>query len=276
MTAGGEVHCGDNLPFLATVPSASVDLVYIDPPFATGRRLRGRGGSFQDPAGVEAHVAWLRPRLAELHRVLSPTGSLIVHLDFRTVHYVKVALDGIFGGDRFVNELVWCYSVGGKSPRAFGRKHDTLLWYARGPGYAFYPDAVRIPRRAGSHMKVVADADGRPVQLKRDARTGKLYSYPVHAGKVPEDWWTDIETLNRSDRQRTGYPTQKPEALLERLIAATTRPGDLVADVFCGSGTAAVVAARLGRRYLAADSSEEAVAITRARLAELARAARIP
>jgi DNA modification methylase len=271
-----EIHCADNLEILARVPTASIDLVYVDPPFATGRRLRGPGGSFSDRGGVEAHVAWLRPRLVEFHRVLRPTGSLVVHLDARTVHYVKVALDGVFGPERFVNEIVWCYSVGGKSPRAFGRKHDTLLWYARSAGYAFFPEAVRIPRRPGSHMKVVADADGRPVQLKRDARTGKLYSYPVHAGKVPEDYWTDIETLNRSDRQRTGYPTQKPEKLLERIILATTRPGDLVADFFCGSGTTAVVAARLGRNYLAVDSSPEAVAITRSRLAALPATARAP
>ena len=271
-----QIHCADNLEVLAGVATASIDLIYIDPPFATGRRLRGPAGSFSDRGGVEAHVAWLRLRLGELHRVLKPTGSLVVHLDGRTVHYIKVALDGIFGADRFVNEIVWCYSVGGKSPRAFGRKHDTLLWYGRSDRYAFYPDAVRIARKAGSHMKVVADADGRPVQLKRDARTGKLYSYPVHAGKVPEDYWTDIETLNRSDRQRTGYPTQKPEALLERIILGMTRPGDLVADFFCGSGTTAVVAARLGRAYLAVDSSPEAVAITRSRLAALPATVRAP
>jgi DNA modification methylase len=272
----GEVHCADNLAVLATVPSASIDLVYIDPPFGTGRRLRGRAGSFGDRAGIAGYLAWLQPRLVELHRVIAETGSLVVHLDSRAVHHVKVILDGIFGQDRFVNEIVWCYSVGGKSPRAFGRKHDTLLWYARGPRYAFYPDAVRIPRRPGSHMKVVADPDGRPVQVKRDARTGKLYSYPVAAGKVPEDYWTDIETLNRGDRQRTGYPTQKPESLLERVVLAMTRPGDLVADFFCGSGTTLAVAARLGRRFLGVDCSAEAVAITRSRLADLARAARAP
>src|SRR5262249_40391063 len=159
------------------------------------------------------------------------------------------------------------YSVGGKSRRAFGRKHDTILWYARGPAYRFYPEQVRVPRKPGSHMRVVRDELGRPVQVKRDARTGKLYRYPVDAGKVPEDYWTGIETLNRGGRERTGWPTQKPEALLRRIILATTRPGDLVADFFCGSGTTAAAAQALGRRWLAVDVSKEAVAITRARLA---------
>jgi DNA modification methylase len=225
---------------------------------------RGRAGSYADPG--PGAVEWLLPRLTEMRRTLAATGSLFVHLDYRTVHHVKVALDGLFGAERLVNEIVWCYSVGGKSPRAFGRKHDTILWYGKGPRYAFYPDQVRVARKPGSHMKVVADADGRPVQLKRDARSGRLYAYPVHEGKVPEDYWTDIETLNRGDRQRTGWPTQKPERLLERIILATTRPGDLVADFFCGSGTTPAVAARLGRRWLAVDAAPEAVAISRARL----------
>jgi DNA modification methylase len=257
-----ELHCDDNLEVLRRLPDAAIDLIYVDPPFGTGATRRGRAGSYDDPAGV----AWLLPRLTEMRRVLAPTGSLFVHLDYRTVHHVKVALDGLFGAERFVNEIIWCYSVGGKSPRAFGRKHDTILWYGRGPGYAFYPDQVRIARKPGTHMKVVRDGAGRPVQLKRDARTGKLYAYPVHEGKVPEDYWVDIETLNRGDRQRTGWPTQKPERLLERIIQATTRPGDVVADFFCGSGTTLAVAARLGRRYLGVDVSEEAVAISRARL----------
>jgi len=163
-----------------------------------------------------------------------------------------------------------------KSRRAFGRKHDTILWYARGPEHAFYPEAVRVARKPGSHMRIVRDGDGREVQVKRDRKTGKLYRYPVSAGKIPEDYWTDIETLNRGDRQRTGWPTQKPEALLARIILATTRPGDLVGDFFCGSGTTAAVADRLGRRFIAVDSSEEAIRLTRARLAQPALGLRAP
>ncbi|HKA91488.1 MAG TPA: site-specific DNA-methyltransferase [Haliangiales bacterium] len=257
--------CADNLEVLRRLPDGRLHLIYVDPPFGTGSRRRGAAGGYDDPRHLEAYLDWLRPRLVGFHRVLAPSGSLFIHLDWRTVHYVRVELDKIFG-DRLVNEIIWCYSVGGKSRRAFGRKHDTLLWYGRAARPAFYPDAVRIARKPHSHMKVESDADGRPVQVKRDRETGRIYRYPVHAGKVPEDYWTDIETLNRGDRERTGWPSQKPEALLERIIRATTQPGDWVADFFAGSGTAAVVAARLGRRFLAVDDSPDAVAVTRARL----------
>jgi DNA modification methylase len=260
------VICRDSLEVLRDLEGSVIDLVYVDPPFATGRTRVGKGGAFDDAFELQEYMGWLRPRLVELHRVLKPTGSLFIHLDWRTVHYVKVELDQVFGLGGLVNEIIWCYSVGGKSSRFFGRKHDTILWYARGKEFAFYPDRIRIPRKAGSHMRVIRDESGREIQLKRDRKTGKVYAYPVHAGKIPEDYWTDIETLNRGDRQRTGWPTQKPEALLARIVEATTKPGDLVADFFCGSGTTAVVAQRLGRRFLAVDSSPEAIAITRERL----------
>jgi DNA modification methylase len=265
------ITCGDNLAVLPGIADASIDLIYADPPFGTGRTRRAPGGRFADPDGAD----WLVPRLEHFHRVLTPTGSLFLHLDFRSVHAAKLALDRIFGAAALVNEIVWCYSVGGKSPRAFGRKHDNILWYGRTERYAFYPDQVRIPRRPGSHMKLVRDGAGNAIQEKRDRKSGRVYRYPVHEGKVPEDYWTDIETLNRSDRERTGWPTQKPEKLLARIIQATTRPGDLVADFFCGSGTTGVVAQKLGRRFLLADASPDAVAITRRRLA-LGSSLRIP
>ena len=145
--------------------------------------------------------------------------------------------------------------------RGFGRKHDTILWYAKGDDWAFYPDAVRVPRRGGSHMRLV---DG--VQEKTDKRTGRVYRYPVHAGKIPEDWWTDIETLNHSDRERTGWPSQKPERLVTRVLAAVTRPGDRVADWFAGSGTTAAVAQRLGRGFITVDREAAAVAVCAKRL----------
>lgn len=265
---------GDNAEVLATLADGSVDLCYIDPPFGTGAARRGAGGrSYSDPGDdPEALVAYLTPCLAETHRLLAPHGSLFVHLDYRAVHYVKVALDRVFGRDRLVNEIIWCYSVGGKSRRSFGRKHDTILWYARTAGHAFFPDAVRIARKAASHMRVVTGPDGQPVQEKTDRRTGKVYRYPVAAGKVPEDWWTDIETLNRSDRERTGWPTQKPERLLERIVAAASAPGALVADWFAGSGTTAVVAQRAGRRFVTVDREKAAVELAAARLAEAGRA----
>jgi len=156
--------------------------------------------------------------------------------------------------------------VGGKSRRMFGRKHDTILWYARSSDYAFFPDAVRVPRKPASHMRVVRDPDGNLVQEKTDRRTGKVYRYPVDAGKVPEDWWIDIELLNRGDRERTGWPTQKPERLLERIIRGTSSEGALVADWFCGSGTTAATAQRLDRRFLAVDVEAEAIRCAAQRL----------
>ena len=261
---------GDSLELARAFPPASLDAVYIDPPFGTGRVQRGRSGAYADDGDdPAAHVTWLAPWLEASRAALAPTGSLFVHLDWRAVHHVKVFLDGLFGRTGFAGELIWCYAVGGKSRRGFGRKHDTILWYGRSPDWAFYPEQVRVPRRGGSHMRVVRGPDGAPVQEKTDRRTGKVYRYPVDAGKVPEDWWTDIETLNHSDAERTGWPTQKPERLIHRLLSAVTRPGDHVADWFSGSGTTAAVATRTSLRFTVADLDPAAIAITLARLAAL-------
>ncbi len=255
------VH-GDALRELETTADRALAAIYIDPPFGTGNVQRGRGHRYADRADdPDAFVAWLSPYLEHSRRALADHGSLVVHLDHRAVHYVKVALDRLFGRARFVNEIVWCYAVGGKSRRGFGRKHDTLLWYARSADWSFYPDAIRVPRRAGSHMRVV---DG--VQEKTDRKTGRVYRYPVNAGKIPEDWWTDIETLNHSDAERTGYPSQKPERLVERVLAAVTRKGDRVADWFAGSGTTAAVAQRLDRGFVVCDREPGAIRVTTTRL----------
>jgi hypothetical protein len=150
------VVCGDALDELTALTDGALAAIYIDPPFGTGSVRRGRGHAYADPADdPEAFVTWLSPYLEHSRRVLAATGSLFVHLDYRSVHYVKVALDRLFGRDQFVNEIVWCYAVGGKSRHGFGRKHDTILWYARSRDWAFHADAVRIPRRGGSHMRVV-------------------------------------------------------------------------------------------------------------------------
>ena len=256
---------------LARTSDGALAAIYIDPPFGTGATQRGRGHAYADRADdPDAFVAWLAPQLAECRRALADTGSLFVHLDYRAVHYVKVALDRLFGRAHFVNEIVWCYAVGGKSRRGFARKHDTILWYARGADYAFYPDAVRVARRAGSHMRAVVE-DGVAIQEKTDRRTGRIYRYPVHAGKIPEDWWTDIETLNHSDGERTGWPSQKPERLVERIVQAVTVPGDRIADFFSGSGTTAVVAQRLARSFVAVDRERAAIDVARVRLAEQGR-----
>jgi DNA modification methylase len=273
-TAPDRLVLGDNLGVLGALADASVDLFYLDPPFATGAPRRGRAAlEFADAhADPAAHVDWLWPRLVECRRALAAHGSLFLHLDYRAAHYVKVALDRLFGRARFVNEIVWCYSVGGKSRRSFGRKHDSILWYARGADYAFFPDAVRVPRRTGSHMRLVRGPGGAAVQEKTDRRTGKVYRYPLAAGKVPEDWWADIETLNRGDAERTGWPTQKPERLLARILLGASAPGALVADPFCGAATTAVVAQRHRRRFLANDAAPAAMRVSRDRLAAAGRA----
>jgi len=260
--------CADALAVACALPDACLDAIYIDPPFGTGTVRRGRGHHYADRADApEPFVAWLEPYLEHARRTLAAHGSLFVHLDYRAVHYVKIALDRLFGRERLVNEIVWCYSVGGKSRRGFGRKHDTILWYARGPQWAFYAEAVRVARRGGSHMRLIGG-----VQEKTDRKTGRVYRYPVSAGKVPEDWWSDIETLNHSDRERTGWPSQKPERLVERVLGAVTRPGDRVADWFVGSGTTAAVAQRLGRRFVAVDREPAAIALCTKRLVAQGRA----
>jgi hypothetical protein len=162
------VVLGDSAAVAAAVPAGSLAAIYVDPPFGTGTVRKGRGTQYRDVAGdPDAFVEWLGPWLDASREALAPTGSLFVHLDWRTVHYVKVALDRRFGRDCFAGELVWCYAVGGKSRRGFGRKHDTILWYGRTPKWAFHADPVRVARRGGSHMRVVGG-----VQEKTDRRTG--------------------------------------------------------------------------------------------------------
>ena len=261
------VVTGDSLAVAQQLAAGTIDCIYIDPPFGTGKVRVGRGTAYQDVDGDPAgFVAWLSPWLQESHRVLAAHGSLFVHLDYRTVHYIKVELDRIFGGRNFINEIIWCYAVGGKGARCFGKKHDTILWYGRSDAWAFFPEQIRVARRGGSHMKVVHDENGQLVQQKVDRKTGRVYNYPVDAGKIPEDWWTDIEVLNHSAHERVGWPSQKPERLLQRIIAAVTKPGDIVADWFAGSGTTAAVAQRLDRRYLVVDREATATALINQRL----------
>lgn len=267
----GAVLEADNLDVLQALPDESVDLAYADPPFATGgtRRLtsirtgvgertrRGFGGrlvawevtgeqAWSDDLPLPAHLAALRARLVEIRRVLTAQGSLYLHVDWRTVHHVRLLLDDVFGPERFLNELVWAYDYGGRPRDRWPRKHDTILWYAKGPRWVFDRDAIdRVP--------YLAPALVGPEKAAR--------------GKLPTDvWWMTI--VPPASAERTGYPTQKPVRLLERIVAASSRPGDLVIDPYAGSGTTGVAAARLGRRWLLVDRNPAAVAIIRGRLAE--------
>lgn len=252
----------DNQDLLAALPPDSIDLIVADPPFATGRRRTGTAPaagrpalSFPDPGHDPAdYVAFLRPPLEAMHRLLSAQGSIVVHLDYRVVHHLRLELDRIFGRQRFLNEIIWHYTGGGRSQRYFSRKHDTLLWYAKGKRWTFEIDAVRVPYAAGSGY----------ARGGITAPSGKRY-HPHPGGTPVDDVW-DIPIINPLSPERCGFPTQKPERLLERILCAMSRPGELVLDPFCGSGTTAIVAQRTGRRWIAGDISTEAVQISQRRL----------
>lgn len=267
----GRIVEGDNLPVLRELPSESAQLVYTDPPFNTGnvrtyRRInttRDEGGdrvgfggrryrtdegsslSFGD--AFEEYIEFLAERLSELWRVLRSDGSLYLHLDAREVHYVKVLLDSIFGRDCFLNEIIWAYDYGGRPKRRWPAKHDNILVYVKDrEQYVFNRDEIdRIPYLA----------------------PGLVGKEKAERGKLPTDvWWHTIVGTNA--RERTGYPTQKPVALAERIVRASSDPGELVIDPFAGSGTVGAAAESLGRRYLLIDDNPEAVDIMRERLPE--------
>jgi len=260
--ARDEICVGDNLDCMRRLSDASIDLIYADPPFKTGKvQERGRDGHrFDDrwPGGIRDYVTFLEPRFREMRRLLKPTGSIYVHLDWHAVHYVKVLLDEIFGYDNFLNEIVWSYRTGGVSARWFGRKHDTILAYAKQIGrHTFHVLRGGAFRTDGLNY----DKKGRPY---KQTKRGRLYFHPD--GPALTDVW-EIPFLSTVSLERTGYPGQKPLALLETIIRAASDPGDLVADFFCGSGTTLVAAKRLGRRWIGCDLSPRAVALTRRRLA---------
>jgi site-specific DNA-methyltransferase (adenine-specific) len=271
-TGSIEVHHGDNLPILRSLPAGSFDLVYVDPPFNTGRtQARDRLETERDASGdrvgfqgrryrttrigrsafedrFEDYQAFLRPRLEESHRLLAPHGSFFLHLDYREVHHAKVALDGIFGRACFLNEIIWSYDYGARSRRRWSPKHDNILWYAKAPGdYCFNYDAIdRIPYLA----------------------PGLVGPEKAARGKTPTDsWWHTI--VSPTGREKTGYPTQKPLAILTRIVRVHSRPGDRLLDFFAGSGTFGEAGARLGRHVVLIDQNPEAIAVMRRRFQDL-------
>jgi DNA modification methylase len=266
---------GDNLKVMSTLlgdHEEGIDLIYADPPFFTNRRYRTRVGRGEDSrrpqdwqlaegypdhwADIDAYLDMLYPRLALMHRLLAPGGTLYLHLDWHANHYARLLLDEIFGPDRLLNEIVWVYH--GPSPirSAFNRKHDTILAYTKSETYTFNVDEVREPYNPNT-VKT----------FKSSAKAGFGKVPDLKRGKVPEDWWY-FPVVARLHSERTGYPTQKPEALLERIILASSNPGDIVADFFCGSGTTPVVATRLGRHFIANDGTWRAIHTTRSRLVD--------
>jgi len=259
-----QIHLADNLEVLGATESESVDLIYIDPPFNTGkarryRRLQTRRSEAGDRIGFggrryqttigstlsfgdlfDDYLIFLEPRLLEAHRVLAPHGTLYFHSDYREVHYCKVLLDQIFGRDHFLNEVIWSYDFGGRSKRRWAPKHDNLLMYVKDPKrYVFDADSVdRIPYLA----------------------PGLVAPEKAARGKLPTDsWWNTI--VPTAGSERTGYPTQKPLAILRRIVRASSRPGDRVLDFFAGSGTTGAACLELGRRFVLVDDNPEALRV---------------
>ena len=265
----GEIVLGDNLEVMPSFPAGAFRMIYLDPPFNTGRertarRLRTVSASDGDRTGFggrryrsellegssyrdrfDDYLGFLEPRLREARRLLDPQGTLYLHLDYREAHYVKLLCDEIFGRHCFLNELVWAYDYGAKPRRRWPAKHDTILVYVRDPdGYWF--DAEEVEREPYMAPGLVT-----PEKAAR--------------GKLPTDvWWHTI--VPTSGAEKTGYPTQKPEGILRRMVSASTRPGDWCLDFFAGSGSLGAVAAQLERRFVLIDSNPAAVEVMEARL----------
>ncbi len=272
--ARSEILLGDNLAVLDRFPDGAFQLVYADPPFNTGRRQRrttlatvadgagdrtGFGGrryrsrllaesSYRD--AFDDYLGFLAPRLEAMRRVLAPTGTLYFHIDYREAHYCKLLLDEIFGRACFLNELIWAYDYGARPKRRWPAKHDTILVYVK-DAERYYFDAEAVEREPYMAPGLVT-----PEKAAR--------------GKLPTSvWWHTI--VSPTGSEKTGYPTQKPEGIVRRMVQASTRPGDWCLDPFAGSGTLGAVAAKLDRRYVLVDSSPEAVAVMQRRLAALHR-----
>ena len=265
----GDIIMGDNLDVLRTLPDGQFQLIYVDPPFNTGKaqartRIRTTRDESGDRIGFQGHryktefvsaskyddtfddyLAFLRPRLREAHRVLDDHGSLFFHIDYRESHYCKVMLDEIFGRGSFVNEIIWAYDYGARSKKRWSAKHDNILWYAKDPShYTFNYDAIdRIPYLA----------------------PGLVGPEKAARGKTPTDvWWHTI--VSPGSREKTGYPTQKPLAIIQRIVRVHSNRGDRLLDFFAGSGTLGEAAIREGRDYVLIDNNPEAIGVMQRRL----------
>jgi site-specific DNA-methyltransferase (adenine-specific) len=264
-----QILLGENLELLPCFGDGSFQLVYIDPPFNTGKvQSRRTLSAVRDEQGertgfqgrrystrllaessyrdeFDDYLAFLAPRLEHAHRLLAREGTLYFHIDYREAHHCKLLLDEIFGRESFLNEIIWAYDYGARTRRRWPAKHDTILVYVKDP-HAYHFDSKEVDRE--------------PYMAP-----GLVTPEKAAAGKLPTDvWWHTIVPTN--GREKTGYPTQKPEGILRRIVAASSRPGDWCLDFFAGSGTLGAVAAALGRRYVLIDSNPEAVEIMRARL----------
>lgn len=255
-----ELHVAEALKVLQSVPDNHIDMIYTDPPFGTGtvqetqRKIDNR--IFEKMGYSDKYVNYmdfLVPHLMQLHRVLKETGTMYLHLDYRWVHYVKVECDKIFGYDNFLNEIVWSYNYGGRGKDRWPAKHDTILVYVKNRGkHTFNWDNIdRIPYAAP--------------ELQHVGRTKEEAEKRIAMGQVPTDVWT-MSIVGTASKDRTGYPNQKPIKLIERAIRASSNPGEIVLDVFCGSGTTGVAATNLGREFVMSDNNPQAINVAQQRL----------
>jgi len=254
--------CGDNLEVLVTMPSESVDLIYIDPPFFSNRNYEIIWGdeseirSFEDrwEGGINVYIDWMKQRVIELHRILKPTGSIYLHCDWHASHYLKVMCDEIFGYKNFQNEIVWAYKTQGATKKRWSRKHDILLFYSKSDNWTFNYMTER------SYMQHTYGFQDDELKVDEEGRQ--------YRDAICRDVW-EISALQSATKEKTGYPTQKPEALLERVVKVSSNKGDIVLDAFCGCGTALAAAEKLERVWIGIDISPSAIALIKKRLATI-------
>lgn len=265
--------CGDNLEVLSTLPPDSVDLIYIDPPFFTNKNYEviwndaAEIRSFEDrwEGGIEVYIDWMRERVRELHRVLKSTGSFYLHCDWHASHYLKVMCDEIFTRSNFVNEVIWTYRRWPAKSKAYQRMHDTLLFYVKNSNSSYTFNTIQQPL-ADITLKIHKGKKQKAVIIN-GKRLSKDQLEESTGTPIPDYWY--IPTIAGNARERLGYPTQKPEELLARIIKVSSRDSDLILDAFCGCGTAMAVAQKLGRRWVGIDISPAAITTVKNRLSLL-------
>ena len=254
-----KTFCMDNLELLKQLPDNSIDLIYCDILYNTGKKFK----DYDDKLGTpQQAIEWYKPRLVEMKRVLKDTGSIYLQMDCRLVHYMKVEMDNIFGLKNFRNDIIWCYNTQGYSKSKYSSKHDNILFYTKTNKYSFNMESIREKEPSPSSIKRYQkeiDKNGYYIDSKSGKKVYQL------KGSPPLDWFF-MSVLPHAHKENTGYNTQKPKVLLERIIKASSNEGDIVADFFMGSGTSMVVAKELGRNYIGCDINPKAVEITNERL----------
>ena len=278
-----KLYCGDNLKIMEGMADASIDLICTDPPFCSGRDYGAFNDKWDD--GLKGYLKFMRPRVEQMHRLLKDTGSLYLHCDPSASHYLKVMLDKVFGRKQFRNEIVWHYSKWTNNSNKFQSGHGNIYFYASSDQYIFnklyttteyqqylydvgYKNNTIMSKGVRVKQLIVYDSSKAKKEIQKN-NYDKLVYCTDKKGSQMSDSWTDIQYLNSCAKERTGYPTQKPIALYQRMIQASSNEGHVVLDPFCGSGTTLVAANNLGRQYIGIDENPDAIRIAEERLAQL-------